>query len=85
MEFKSCTLCGASWIGGQHFWKTGRPGNELDLAGLVCNNIHEEDIPRCVNPLRGSKGGDSWERRNGFIEGAMFEYSRLNDKKDEES
>jgi len=35
-------------------------GNELDLAGLVCNNLGDET---CINPKKGLDGGDSWEKR----------------------
>ena len=77
MDCKTCTHCGASWMAGQHFWKTGRPGNELDLAGLVCNYLPDEDIPKCINPKRGELGGDSWARRDGFVEGALHENARI--------
>ena len=40
MNTKRCSKCGACWIWGQHYWSgTGNKGNELDLAGLVCNNL----------------------------------------------
>ena len=39
-----CEKCGATWLNGEHRWTgTGQKGNELDLAGLVCNNIKKED------------------------------------------
>ena len=60
MNCKQCSKCGAKWIDGQHFWSTGAPGNEDDLAGLVCNNLGDS---QCINPSRGSTGGDSWEKR----------------------
>ena len=35
-----CEKCGATWLNGEHRWTgTGAKGNELDLAGLVCNEI----------------------------------------------
>ena len=33
----------ATWLNGEHRWTgTGQKGNELDLAGLVCNNIKKK-------------------------------------------
>lgn len=59
---KQCSKCGAVWIWGQHYWSgTGKLGNELDLAGLVCNSL--EDAPECINPMRGENGGDTWSKR----------------------
>ena len=55
-----CPKCGAIWINGQHRWSTGSMGNELDLAGLVCNNLGDN---QCINPLKGREGGDTWGKR----------------------
>ena len=61
IERKECPKCGAVWINGQHYWSgTGNKGNELDLAGLVCNNLGDN---QCINPVRGQDGGDNWEKR----------------------
>ena len=60
IERKECPKCGAIWINGQHRWATGKPGNELDLAGLVCNNLGDET---CINPCNGMDGGVTWEKR----------------------
>ena len=61
LERKECPKCGAVWINGQHYWSgTGNKGNELDLAGLVCNNLGDN---QCINPVRGQDGGDNWEKR----------------------
>ena len=61
LERKECPKCGAVWINGQHYWSgTGNKGNELDLAGLVCNNLGDD---QCINPVRGQDGGDSWDKR----------------------
>ena len=61
LERKECPKCGAVWINGQHYWSgTGNKGNELDLAGLVCNNLGDN---QCINPVRGQDGGDSWDKR----------------------
>jgi hypothetical protein len=61
VERKECPKCGALWINGQHYWSgTGKLGNELDLAGLVCNKLGDDT---CINPCRGSEGGVTWEQR----------------------
>ena len=60
IERKECPKCGATWINGQHRWRTGAMGSELDLAGLVCNTLADQT---CINPIRGIEGGDTWERR----------------------
>ena len=58
---KECPKCGAIWINDQHYWSgTGKKGNELDLAGLVCNK-HGDDS--CINPSQGLDGGDTWDKR----------------------
>jgi Zn-finger nucleic acid-binding protein len=55
-----CPKCGAVWFNGNHIWATGKPGNELDLAGLVCNNLGDDT---CINPVKGQSGGDTWAKR----------------------
>jgi len=61
MNTKTCPKCGAMWIGEQHYWTgTNKLGNELDLAGLVCNNLGDDT---CINPKRGEEGGDTWRKR----------------------
>lgn len=60
IDRRECPKCGATWIDGTHRWNTGMVGNELDLAGLVCNNLGDET---CINPKKGLEGGDSWEQR----------------------
>ena len=63
---QTCPKCGATWIGGQHYWSgTGKLGNELDLAGLVCNNLGDET---CINPCVGMAGGVTWEKRMSQLE-----------------
>tara|TARA_A200000159_G_scaffold1745_1_gene1923 strand:- start:11567 stop:11830 length:264 start_codon:yes stop_codon:yes gene_type:complete len=63
---EECPKCGATWINGNHVWKgTGNEGNELDLAGLVCNKLGDEN---CINPLKGFEGGQTWEARSKRIE-----------------
>lgn len=60
MSCRQCQRCGARWIDGQLYWATGRPGKDLDLAGLVCNVVNDDG---CPNPLKGTPGGDSWAKR----------------------
>lgn len=61
LERKECPKCGAIWINDQHYWSgNGKKGNELDLAGLVCNKYGDDS---CINPARGLDGGDTWEKR----------------------
>ena len=55
-----CPKCGAIWLNGQHYWATGVMGNEIDLAGLVCNNFGDNT---CINSCKGITGGDTWEKR----------------------
>jgi len=64
MSRTECPKCKATWINGQHMWATGKEGNELDLAGLVCNKLSDDT---CINPLKGFEGGDTWEERFKFI------------------
>jgi|SaaInlV_120m_DNA_3_1039746.scaffolds.fasta_scaffold17048_3 hypothetical protein len=61
LQRKECPKCHAVWINGSHIWSgTGNKGSEVDLAGLVCNNLGDDS---CINPQRGQDGGDSWEKR----------------------
>jgi hypothetical protein len=60
MDTKQCPKCGAKWIGGQHYWATGKEGDPHDLAGLVCNKLGDDT---CINPCRGSTSGVTWEDR----------------------
>jgi len=61
MKTKTCPKCNATWIDGQHYWiGTNKLGNELDLAGLVCNDLGDNT---CINPKRGEEGGDTWTKR----------------------
>ena len=70
MESKLCEKCGAHWINGQLYWSTGAKGEELDLAGLVCNNYGNE---QCINPCRGQEGGQTWEKRLAEIDRLLEE------------
>ena len=86
LDRKECPKCGAVWLNGQHIWTgTGKPGNDLDLAGLVCNNLSKEDpdYTKCINPCRGQTGGQTWEYRRGYVDGqldAMMPKSGIPDK-----
>ena len=74
MGFKSCPKCGAQWIDGQLFWSTGKAGTDADLAGLVCDNSGGEE---CINETKGTvHSGQTWEKRLGYLEGAMDEFKR---------
>ena len=76
MELKVCNKCGAQWMNGQLYWSTGKEGDPHDLAGLVCNNLGDKT---CINPVRGSDSGQTWEMRRGFIDGVMHELNRKKD------
>ena len=71
LERKECPKCQAVWINGQHVWSgTGNTSknSELDLAGLVCNNLGDHT---CINPKKGELGGEAWEYRAGCIDGMI--------------
>lgn len=63
LSTKICNKCGATWVNGKHYWRTGNTSDhsELDLAGLVCNDFGDE---QCINPSRGMGGGDTWKKRS---------------------
>ena len=66
IERKECPKCSAVWLNGQHIWSgTGKKGNDLDLAGLVCNQFGDHT---CINPMKGRDGGDTWAKRLEFLE-----------------
>lgn len=67
-SIRRCAVCQACWIGTQLFWSTGAQGNELDLAGLICNTSYGGG-QRCANPAKGKEGGDTWAKREEFIRG----------------
>jgi len=76
MDTKICSKCGATWLEGQHYWSgTGSKGNELDLAGLVCNTIKTNE---CINPSRGELGGDTWAKRLAKLEAFEEKFTRQN-------
>lgn len=68
---KVCNRCGAFFLGDMHIWSGNlKPGNALDLAGLVCNSANDD---RCINPCKGAVGGQTFESRMKAIE-SKFEY-----------
>ena len=71
METKTCKKCGACWIAGQLYWATGQKGKDVDLAGLVCNKLGDEN---CINPSRGENTGDSWEKREEYAKSLAEEF-----------
>lgn len=71
VSMRRCTVCQACWIGPHLFWATGARGNNLDLAGLVCNTDYG-GTGRCANPARGRLGGDTWEQREAWIRGVTL-------------
>ena len=77
MNCKQCGKCGAKWIDGQLYWATGKAGKEEDLAGLVCNNLGDD---QCINPERGSTTGDSWKKREEFAEKQQKEWNDAQDR-----
>ena len=71
LEREECEKCGATWINGKHVWRgTGASSesSELDLAGLVCNKYGND---QCINPMKGTDGGQTWEYRAGYIDGMI--------------
>jgi hypothetical protein len=75
MDTKQCSVCGAKWIDGQHYWSgTGKRGNELDLAGLVCNNLPDDKRQNCANPCLGREGGVTWAQRLSQTNNALGEF-----------
>ena len=73
MENKICKKCGAHWINGQLYWSTGAKAQEVDLAGLVCNNLGDEN---CINPEKGTEGGQTWAERAKKVEQLAEELDR---------
>ena len=77
LDRKECEKCGAQWINGVHAFRgTGNQytDSEPDLAGLVCNNYGDG---RCINPKKGSTGGQTWEYRSGYIDGMITERKKI--------
>ena len=70
MKREECPKCGAVWLNNRHVWSTGNKGDELDLAGLVCNAANSPD---CINPKKGLSGGDTWEARLELMEKKLKE------------
>ena len=73
MNCKQCGKCGAKWLDGQLYWATGKVGKEEDLAGLVCNNLGDD---QCINPKRGDVTGDNWKKREEEATNQQKEWER---------
>lgn len=65
---KVCPVCHARWFNGQLMWANGKPGRNIDLAGLVCNTLKKSKQKDCINPCQGQVGGDTWEDRRKFLD-----------------
>lgn len=83
MNCKQCGKCGAKWLqaeeGGEYqlYWATGAKAKEEDLAGLVCNNLGDD---QCINPKRGDDSGDTWKKRDEFAQKQQEEWERQQDR-----
>lgn len=75
MSLKTCPICEAKWIDGQHYWSTNKPGSEKDLASLVCNRFRN-GREGCINPMVGCEGGDTWEKRAAKIDAFSSEFPK---------
>ena len=74
---KECEKCGATWINGVHVFRgtaASYTDSELDLAGLVCNKLGNH---QCINPMKGTDGGQTWDYRAGFIDGKIEERRKM--------
>lgn len=78
MNTKHCSVCGAAWFSDQHYWSTGKVGNELDLAGLVCNTLSSKKFQECANPRKGEGGGQTWAKRFEELEELMNDHLKDN-------
>ena len=65
MDCRKCGKCGATWFNGELRWATGKKGTNEDLAGLVCDQLGDD---QCINPAKGMKhNGDTWAKRLGEL------------------
>jgi len=79
MSVKSCPKCGAKFIEDNLYWDGGNKGKKEDLAGLVCDVNGDET---CINELKGTDhNGDTWQKREGFLNGVEYELKRQLDMK----
>jgi len=64
-----CNKCGATFFNGVLYWSgTGKQGNPLDLASLVCKPYGDA---QCINPCRNLSGGDTFEARVAFLKSTI--------------
>ena len=63
----------ALWLNGQHYWYTGRIGNERDLSNLVCGQkiLMTVSISHKTGHIYGE--ADSWEKRAKLIDSLTAE------------
>lgn len=57
---RECPKCGAVWINGQHYWATGKVGDDTQLANLVCDRFGDDT---CINSKYGTTKGTGWADR----------------------
>jgi hypothetical protein len=70
MTLKVCPKCKANFVDGKLHWVySGKKGSEIDLASLVCRPYGDN---QCINPMRDTPGGDTWEARRAFIDNTPF-------------
>ena len=70
MTISVCNRCGATFIDGHLYWSgTGKRGDPRDLAGLVCRPHGDAN---CINPMKNVEGGDTWAKRQEFIDNTPF-------------
>jgi hypothetical protein len=82
---KDCPICGAVWLDGQFYMRTGSKGSELDLAFFVCNGVKEKNpMLKCINPKKGTTGGSPWIRDRTKIDNLMFDAGIFFDQENEE-
>ena len=86
MNSKTCSVCGAKWLEGQHYWTTGAKGSEADLAGLVCDQLTDAQAGSCINGQRGrNHNGQTWEQRASMLGGMQREIDRVLGEFDKEN
>jgi len=77
MNTKTCPKCGATWIDNQHYWTgSNKPGNESELASLVCDKFGDET---CINPKKGTTDGKGWEKRLNSMHELDKDLKRVNE------
>jgi hypothetical protein len=81
---KDCPICGAIWLDGQFYLRSGSKGSELDLAFFVCQSVKDKDpLLSCINPKKGANDSP-WIRDRTKIEDLMFDAGITFDQENEE-